>query len=132
MSSAPPPPPEFLLDRSIGQLTADDLRAAGWIVHTLDDEFDNGEDVADEDWITYGCDRGWIGLTKDKRIRHRAREISALQQGHVFCLADGNLRRAEASQRLIDALPAILRGTLQHDLGFWHVYARGAVRRMWP
>ncbi|GAA5143908.1 hypothetical protein GCM10023340_10420 [Nocardioides marinquilinus] len=133
MSSAPPRPPEFFLERSLGRLTAEDLRAAGHTVHTVYDLFDDdGADVADEEWIEYGCSRGWLCLTKDKRIRYRADEIGALRDGHVFCLADGNLARREASQRLVEAVPAMIRGSDRHAVGFWHVYAGGSVRRMWP
>ncbi|MDO9458471.1 hypothetical protein [Nocardioides sp.] len=123
MSSAPRPPLEFFLERSLGRLTADHLRSAGWTVHTIHELFDNqGEDLADEDWMEYGCSRGRICLTKDKRIRSRAHEIAALQSGHVFCLAHGILARAESTKRFIDALPAITRGTARHDVGFWHVH----------
>lgn len=133
MSSAQLPPPEFFLERSLGRLTAGDLRTAGWTVHTIHELFENqGEELADEEWIEYGCSRGWVCLTKDKRIRYRANEIGALRVGHVFCLADGNLTRTDASRRLLDARPAINRGVARHDVGFWHVRAGGVVKRMWP
>lgn len=133
MSSEPRRPPEFFLERSLGKLSADGLRREGWIVHPIHEHFENhAEDVADADWIAFGCDQGWVCLTKDKKIRYRAAEIDALTHGHIFCLADGNLGVAEAIKRFADALPAIERGIARHEVGFWHVYANGVVKRMWP
>lgn len=133
MSSEQRPQPEFFLERSLGRLTAADLRAESWIVHAIHELFeDQGENVPDEDWIEFGISRGWVCLTKDKKIRYRADEIGALRTGHIFCLADGNLTRAEAVERFIAALPAILRGIRRHQVGFWHVHADGVVKRMWP
>lgn len=133
MSSERPPPPEFFLERSLGKLSADGLRNHGWIIHAIHDHFErDAEDVPDAEWIAYGCDRGWVCLTKDKRIRYRAPEIGVLAHGHIFCLADGNLTVVEAVQRFADALPAIVRGVARHDVGFWHVHAGGVVTRMWP
>jgi uncharacterized protein with PIN domain len=76
--------PEFFLDRSLGKKTASGLREAGYVVHLVADHYPNDADeVPDEDWIAEGCSRGWILLTKDKRIRYRAAELEALQAGHL-------------------------------------------------
>ena len=80
--------PEFFLDRSLGKKTASGLREAGYVVHLVADHYPND---ADEDWIAEGCSRGWILLTKDKRIRYRAAVLEALQEGHLFCLITGNM-----------------------------------------
>jgi PIN like domain len=131
--SSEPPSPEYFLERSLGKLTAEGLRAQGWIVHTIYEHFDDdGEDITDEQWIEFGVLRGWVCLTKDKHIRYRASEIGALTDGHIFCLADGNLQVAEMVDRFTLASPAIERGLTLHQLGFWHVYGGGRVKRMWP
>jgi hypothetical protein len=79
MSSEQPPPPEFFLERSLGKLTAEGLLEQGWVVHTISDYFpDDGADVSDEEWIEFGVGRGWVCLTKDKRIRYRAAENVAV------------------------------------------------------
>jgi PIN like domain len=63
-------PPEFFFDRSLGKASAAHLRNHGWIVHLIADHYDgDAEDVADEEWIAEGCSRGWLLLTKDKKIR---------------------------------------------------------------
>jgi hypothetical protein len=103
------------------------------LVHTIYDHFpQDGADVSDEEWISYGTEQGWICLTKDRRIRYRAAEIGALSAGHIFCLARGNLLVAEMVDRLVQASDAIYRGVFESELGFWHVYDDGQVRRMWP
>lgn len=131
MSSAGPP--EFFLDRSLGRITAWRLREAGHVVHLIADHYpDDGSDVPDEEWIAEGCARGWLLLTKDKRIRYRAAELDALQRGHLFCLASGSMDIEEMTRALLDALPAIQRVARDQTTGFWHVYRDGSIRRMWP
>lgn len=64
-------------------------------------------------------------LTKDKRIRYRAEELEALQEGHLFCLASGNMDIDGMTQAFLDALPKIERVAGQEPVGFWHVYRDG-------
>lgn len=71
-------------------------------------------------------------LTKDKRIRYRAEELEALQEGHLFCLVSGNLDIAQMTQAFLDALPKIERVAREEAVGFWHVYRDGQIKRMWP
>jgi hypothetical protein len=125
--------PELFLDRSLGRVTASRLREAGCIVHLIADHYlDDASDVPDEEWITEGCSNGWVLLTKDKRIRYRAEELEALQEGHVFCLVSGNLDIAQMTQAFLDALPRIERAATEESVGFWHVYRDGQIKRMWP
>ncbi|MDT3395393.1 hypothetical protein RKE29_01800 [Streptomyces sp. B1866] len=50
------------------------MRACGWTVHRIGDVFpDDGQNVPDEEWITYGLDRSWVPLSKDGRIKTQAR-----------------------------------------------------------
>ncbi len=125
--------PEFFLDRSLGRITATRLREAGHVVHLIADHYpDDASDVPDEDWIAAGCSRGWVLLTKDKRIRYRAEELEALQAGHLFCLVSGNLDIEGMTRAFRDALPRIERAVREEPVGFWHVYRDGQIRRMWP
>lgn len=125
--------PEFFLDRSLGRITAARLREAGYVVHLIADHYpDDAIEVPDEQWIAAGCANGWVLLTKDKRIRYRAKELEALQEGHLFCLASGNLDIDGMTQAFLDVLPRIERVTGQEPVGFWHVYSDGQVKRMWP
>jgi hypothetical protein len=126
-------PPEFFFDRSLGKASANRLRAFGWVVHLIADFYEkDAEDIPDEEWITEGCKRGWILLTKDKKIRYRSHELEALEEGHLFCLASGNLGLDDMAQRFVDAHSAILRAVARSPVGFWHVYEDGRITKMWP
>jgi hypothetical protein len=48
-------------------------------------------------------------LTRDRRIRHRANELSAVRQSalHMFALTSGNLSAAETARIVIAAWPRI-------------------------
>lgn len=125
--------PEFFLDRSLGRTTASRLREAGYVVHLIADHYRNdANDVPDEDWITEGCANGWVLLTKDKKIRYRAAELEALQEGHLFCLVSGNMDIAQMTQAFLDAIPKIERAASAESVGFWHIYRNGTIKRMWP
>jgi hypothetical protein len=125
--------PEYFLNRSLGKTTASRLREAGYVVHLIADHYpDDASDIPDEDWIAEGCSKGWVLLTKDKRIRYRAAELEALQEGHLFCLASGNMDIAQMTQAFLDALPKIERAARDEPVGFWHVYRDGELKRMWP
>ena len=131
MSSASQP--EFFLDRSLGRETARRLRQASWTVHTLAEVYpDDAQDIADEDWIAEGASRGWILLTKDKRIRYRGSELAAVHRGRLFCLANGNLSISEMVRWFSEAEHQILHASATQSRGFWKVYSGGRVVRTWP
>jgi hypothetical protein len=71
-------------------------------------------------------------LTKDKRIRYRAAEIEALQEGHLFCLVSGTMDIDGMTLAFLNALPKIERASRGEPAGFWHVYRDGKIKRMWP
>ena len=126
--------PEFFFDRSLGKITASRLRDAGHTVHLIA-EFhgDDANGVPDvEEWIAQGCRRGWILLSKDKRIRYRAEELGALEDGHLFCLASGNAPIDVMAESLLAAMPQITRAARLNRAGFWHIYSGGRIRKMWP
>lgn len=125
--------PEFFLDRSLGRITATRLRQAGYVLHLIADHYPNdANNVQDAVWIAEGCSQGWVLLTKDKRIRYRAGELGALQEGHIFCLVSGNLDLDGMTHALLNALPRIERVAREEPVGFWHVYRNGQIIRMWP
>ena len=104
MSSAEPP--EFFLDRSLGRLTASRLREAGYTVHLIADYYPkDASDVPDENWIAEGCSRGGPCSRKTSGSDIALRELEALQAGHLFCLASGNMNIAEMSRAFLDAMP---------------------------
>lgn len=125
-------PPEFFLDRSLGKKTAEMLRAEGHVVHLIADHYPHdAQDIPDQEWIAEGCRRGWVLLTKDKRIRFRTEELAALD-GHLFCLVGGNATVQQMAERLLTAVPAITRAVDRHQAGFWHIGSDGSIRKMWP
>lgn len=133
MSSDKPSQPEFFFDRNLGKVTARRLREHGWTIHLIAEFYDDdAEDVSDEEWIAEGCQRGWALITKDKKIRSRAAELGALTQGHLFCLPRGDLSIDEMVRRFLEAEAAIARAVESCSVGFWHVYAGGHVKKMWP
>ena len=79
--SQPAQPLRFFLDRSLGRKAVPEaLRAEGWDVITLAEHYGRpaDEQVADTDWIEEAAQREWPILMKDKRIRHRQAEITAV------------------------------------------------------
>lgn len=126
--------PEFFFDRSLGKISAHRLRESGYVVHLIAEFYpDDAQKIADESWIAEGCERGWVLLTKDRRIRYRAEELAALgSEGFLFCLADGNANLESIAGTWLAALPAIERAFQRQATGFWHVYADGTIKRMWP
>ncbi|MFC5262539.1 hypothetical protein ACFPJ1_10535 [Kribbella qitaiheensis] len=125
--------PEYFFDRSLGKASATRLRARGWTIHLIADFYTNdAADIADEEWIAEGCSRGWLLLTKDKKIRYRAKELSALDCGHLFCLAAGNLGLDDMAERFVVAEQAMIRASRRYSVGFWHVHAEGRITKMWP
>lgn len=131
--SSEPPPLEFFFDRSLGKETARLLRAEGWTIHLIADHYpDDAQRVPDERWIAEGCRRGWVLLSKDKRIRYRGEELAELHGGRLFCLSNGNLVIEQMVARFFAAEGAIRRAATARESGFWKVYDRGRVIRRWP
>lgn len=127
-------PPEFFLDRNLGRRVAEGLRACGWVVHRIGDAFpDDGQDVADEEWITYGLDRSWVPLSKDGRIKSRDLEIRPVleREAVLFYLDNQQLRSAEMVERLVARRDAIHRAV---DRGGPAAYAvrSDRIERTWP
>ena len=91
-SSKPPEPLVFFIDQSLGQKKIPEaLRKAGAAVEVHGDYFT--PDERDEVWLTEVGQKGWVVLTKDRKIRYRAIEQAALIKGRVaaFVLSAGNL-----------------------------------------
>lgn len=109
-SSKPPDRPTFFLDHSLGRVrvrTA--LRAEGFQAEVLADHFP--EDVEDRIWLHEAGARGWVVLTKDKRIRNRRIEIDAIMNAGVaaFVLTAGGLTGSEMADVFVKALPRMVR-----------------------
>jgi hypothetical protein len=120
-----PPEPVFFVDRSLGSVdVAAGLRAAGATVEVHDDHFPHTE--ADVDWLPVVGQRGWVVLTKDRRIRTRTLELRALMDAGVaaFVLTAGDLNGAEMADALVKALPRMRRMVAKHLRPFIAVLGR--------
>jgi hypothetical protein len=111
--SQPEQPPRFFLDRSLGRKAVPEaLRADGWDVITLAEHYGipADEQVADTDWIEEAAKHGWPILMKDKRIRYRRAEITAVadHKARCFVITRGDLASADMAQRFITNKAAIL------------------------
>jgi hypothetical protein len=69
------------------------------------------EEVADTEWIADAASQGWPILMKDKRIRHRSAEITAVttNKAKCFVITRGDLTSAEMVRRFITNKQAIFR-----------------------
>ena len=85
------------------------LRAVGIPFVSHRDLF--ADDTPDTEWIAAVAKRGWIILTRDRRIRYRANEAAAVRTGrlHLFALTSGNVSAAETATIVVKAWPAIQR-----------------------
>ncbi|MFH8490181.1 PIN-like domain-containing protein [Streptomyces longisporoflavus] len=127
-------PPEFFLDRNLGRRVAEGLRACGWAVHRIGDVFpDDGQDVADEDWIAHGLDRSWVPLSKDGRIKTRDLEIRPVleREAVLFYLDNQQLRSIEMVERLVARRDAIHRAVAKGGPAAYAVRS-DRIERTWP
>jgi hypothetical protein len=128
------PPPDFLLDRSLGRhQLADALRAEGLVVHTLWSVYGASEQLLDDDvWATDAGSRGWIVLSADKRLRYTvSTRLLVEHQVGVFQLASGNLPGPVQVRRYIDNLQAILLACEEPRPFIFSVHEQSIVR-IWP
>jgi hypothetical protein len=108
--SKPPDSPTLFVDRSLGRHhVADALRQAGATVEIHDDHF--SPNAPDDEWLGEVGRRGWIVLTKDRRIRYRPNQILALKRGWVVAvvLASGNLTGPAMAELFVKVLGRIYR-----------------------
>ncbi len=113
---------------------AEGLRSCGWTVPRIGDVFpDDGQDIPDEEWITYGLDRSWVPLSKDGRIKTGDLEIRPVleREAVLFYLDNQRLRSAETVERLVARCDAIHRAV---EKGGPAAYAvrHDRVERTWP
>lgn len=66
----------FFIDRNLGRRFAEILEAASIDVRRHDDEFPSI--TPDDEWMAEVGARGWIAVTRDKRIRYKPNERAAV------------------------------------------------------
>lgn len=100
----PLPDPVLFLDECLGTTdVAGALREAGAEVEVLVDHFSSG--THDEVWLSWVGQRGWVVLSKDKWIRKRSVELTALRATGVaaFVLAGGDMKGSEMAHAFVTA-----------------------------
>ena len=120
----------FFIDRCLGKhLIREKLREAGLQVEIHDDHF--SKNATDEQWIPEVGKRGWIVLTKDKRITYNAIERQAVARAglRMFTLASTNLSGEESAIAFKKAVKSMLNFIKKHDAPFIaKVYKNGQVK----
>jgi len=99
-----PEPLVFYIDECLGKGVGIALQSAGAEVRFCGGDIARG--ALDPDWLPTLGEKGWICLTKDKRIRLHAAERSALLKAGVkaFVLTSGNLTGVEMADIFVKNL----------------------------
>lgn len=120
----------FFIDCSISQKTVPiALRAAGATVETLVDHFPR--ETTDVEWLQEVSQRGWVVLTKDKKIESRPLEVEAIAHAgaKVFILVSGNLTSQQMAKIFVDVLGKLKKVTQGHKAPFIaKIYKDGRVQ----
>ena len=122
--------PTLFLDRSLGRhIIADRLRREGIKVEVHDDYLPNT--APDEEWIALVGERGWVALTKDKRIRYRTAEIRSVvaNAARVIVIQVNNAKGSDIAEVLVRGRRRIARFTAKREAPFVAaIYRDGRVR----
>lgn len=86
----------WFIDRDLGRRFAEALQSEGLHVERADDHFRN--DTPDDDWLPIVASRGWVAVTRDKRIRYSPLALTALMtSGARLFVIVGNLTAADTA-----------------------------------
>jgi hypothetical protein len=100
----------IFIDRSVPKSVADALKQVRDDIRWLEDEFPHN--VKDPVWLEEVGKRGWLVITRDKKIRFRPGEKGALLRWRVgcFCLTQNtNPTRWELLKLIVPALDEMQR-----------------------
>jgi hypothetical protein len=97
----------FFTDRDIGLRFPQILKEAGLTVELHRDHFTH--DCPDEEWLHAIGERGWIALTRDRRIRYKPNELEAVKRHRVALLVIvGHAPYPDLARAFVQTLPRIL------------------------
>ncbi len=126
------PPGRFFCDRNLGKRVPAALALRGWNVERHDDHFT--QDASDERILRMVSRCGWIFLTQDKKIRHRASERRILLDHGVRTVSiasTANLSATTTIETLLAAERAIFVAVVTEPPPFiLAVYKDGSLRRL--
>lgn len=131
-----PPPPRFLLDRSLGsKVVPTILREAGFDVVTLADVYgeDQAQQTDDPVWLAYAGERDLVVLGADDRIRYRAEERNAMAGGMLrsFTITNASLKAETAAGWYVTHRHRILQRCRKPGPYVYGVYA-DRLDKLWP
>jgi len=119
----------FFIDRCLGKHPIlEKLRATGIQIEAHDDHFPRG--ATDEQWIPQVGKKGWVVLTKDKRISYNTMERQAVARAGIrmFTLASTKLSGEDTAIAFSKALQTMLNFLRKHPAPFIaKVYKDGKV-----
>lgn len=96
----------YFTDRDLGKRFPEILRSNGLTVERHADHF--APDTPDEAWLATIGERGWIGLTHDRRIRYKPNERAAVMRHGVGLLVIvGAAPFPELARSFVASLPSI-------------------------
>jgi len=129
-------PPEFLIDRSLSQVSLPAaLREVGLITRTLAEVYGEraAQETDDATWLTLAGERGWVVLCKDDHIRRRPAELQALTDGNVrlFCLTNARLTFADQAEWFLANRHRIIQASRKPGPYVYGVYV-DRIAKLWP
>jgi hypothetical protein len=124
----------FFLDRGVGsRIVPEGLRAAGWVVTTMDERYgpEASQKIADTTWIRDASQSGEVVITKDRAISRRPLEAEAIyySEARVFAIASAQITGPEQLERLLTNASRIERVSSKPGPWIFGVYA-DEVRRI--
>lgn len=106
----PPEAPTFFVDIDLGIHFFTDLSADGRFNVEFHDTHFPGTGTDDADWLRLIAERGWIGVTRDKKIRNHHRAIIAGSKASVIIVV-GRRPLADQAANFLTTYPRIERFT---------------------
>jgi len=118
-SSARPPEQVYFVDRNLGKRFPEILRNHGLRVEVHDDHFPGDNKPADEVWLRYTAERGWIAVSQDARIRYTSLSRDAIAEtGARLIIVKGTARTTQLAENFVRTGLAIARFVDRHE-GPW-------------
>ena len=132
-----PDAPTLFIDRSAwSNALGAALRDAGIAFEEHRKHFasqDTEPELDDSSWLRAVADHGWAVVTRDKNIRYRVNELSAMRAAklHVFVFTSGALTASETGRLLVQAYPEIVAATnVVEPPAFFSITSKGFVNRL--
>lgn len=108
----------FFTDRDLGASFPRILSEAGLHVEKHDDHFP-ADSTPDEVWLRAVGERGWLVISKDKRIRYRPNERDAVMRAGVgLFLVVGQASHRALADNFVNCIAKIERFVKTHDPPF--------------